>query len=69
MEKKEIVDTIFKKFADYYNSCKDKDKEKFSGYEIVVGRCYDDLVENWSEEHADIFIKSLNSFFEKFNVK
>ena len=38
-------------------------------YDIILEQTYKDLQENWSDEHAEIFIKGLNIVFNKLGIE
>lgn len=38
-------------------------------YDIILEPTYKDLQENWSDEHAEIFIKGLNIVFNKLGIE
>lgn len=38
-------------------------------YDMILEPRYKDLQENWSDEHAEIFIRGLNIVFNKLNIE
>ena len=59
MTKKEKVKQLFDEFNKYVNDNKIHDSEAIS----LMTLGYQDLNDNWNDEHADIFIDAMNNIF------
>lgn len=69
MTKQEQVDKIWATFENYKKTAEQHEFPTLLTIDIMFGPAYKDLQKNWSDEHADLFMKGMNMIFERFKIK
>ena len=70
MNKKEEVEALWKKYNDYKETAEQHMFVQLMMFDRVLVPAYNDLVKNWNDEHADIFIRGIkNKVFPALGIE
>lgn len=66
---KEEVESLWKKFNDYKETAEQHMFPLIASFDIFLTPAYKDLQKNWSDKHAEIFIRSMKAVvFPKLGI-
>ncbi len=69
MELKKEVEIVWKKYEDYKENAEQNMFAQLYLYDMFLEPHYKDLQENWSDEHAETFIRGMkNVVFKKLGI-
>lgn len=68
MEKKEKVEALWNKFEQYKETAEQHEFLFLLMLDTRLALAYNDLKNNWNEEHADIFIRSMENVIKTFGI-
>lgn len=69
MNMKEKIAIMWEKYNNYKQTAEQHQFPTIFMYDMILEPRYKDLQENWSDEHAEIFIKGLNIAFNKLGIE
>lgn len=69
MDKKEQIENLWKKWTDFKETAEQHMFVSILMVDTKLTGAYNDLMNNWDENHADIFIKAMNNILNKYGVK
>ena len=69
-EKKEYVNTLWQKYENYKETAEQHMFPQLVLYDMILIPSYKDLQTNWNDEHADVFIRGMESqVFKKLGIE
>lgn len=68
MEKKEKVEALWNKFEQYKETAEQHEFLFLLMLDKRLTLAYNDLKNNWNEDHADIFIRSMENVIKTFGI-
>ncbi len=69
-DKKEIVERLWDKYEKYKETAEQLLSPTIHQFDQLMIPAYMDLKENWDDEHADLFIKAMETIvFPKLGIK
>lgn len=68
MEKKEKVEALWNKFGQYKETAEQHEFPFLLMLDARLTFAYNDLKNDWNEEHADIFIRSMENVIKTFGI-
>jgi hypothetical protein len=68
MEKKEKVEALWSKFEQYKETAEQHEFLFLLMLDKRLTLAYNDLKNNWNEEHADIFIRTMENVIKTFGI-
>ena len=69
MTKQEEVQELYNKYYKFKATAEPHTFPLLLRLDAILVPAYNDLQVNWSDEHADIFIKCMKMVFDKFGIK
>ena len=69
MNKKEEVKNLYNKFEHYAENAEQHEFVTLFVMYKKITAAYNDLTNNWDEDHADIFIRTVNKVLYHFGVR
>lgn len=68
MNKKEEVKNLYDKFKKYTENAEQHEFITLFVMDKKITAAYNDLTNNWDEDHADIFIRSVNKVLSFYGI-
>ena len=69
-DKKALIEELWGKWGKYKETAEQYEFPLLATYDLLLVPAYEDLMKNWNDEHADIFIRGLtNQVFPRFGIK
>ena len=69
MELKKQVEEVWEKYNTYKKTAEQHEFPLLFLYDMKIEPAYKDLQKNWSDEHAEIFVRAIkNTVFKKLNI-
>lgn len=67
-EKMQTVEKLWKAFENYKENAEQHEFVSLAMYDLKLTPAYNDLHENYNEEHADIFIRCMKKVLTSFGI-
>lgn len=67
-DKKQLVEDLYQRFKKYTETAEQHEFVTLYVFDKKLTAGYNDLITNWNEEHADIYIRSINKLLEKLGA-
>lgn len=68
MDKKEQVKNLYNRFINYTKTAEQHEFTALILMEARISAGYKDLMKNWNENHADIYIRSVGNIFKRLGA-
>ena len=69
MEDMKKVEYLWKKYNEYKETAEQHEFVRLLMFDMKLVPAYNDLHENYTKEHAEIFIKIMNKVLKSFGIK
>ena len=69
MSKKEQVEALYSKFRQYTETAEQHEFPYLLQYDMIISPGYEDLQNNWNEEHADSFIRGVSKLLKHLGIE
>jgi hypothetical protein len=69
MVTKEYIEELWSKYQDFKSTAEQYMFPFIFKYDMLLEPKYNDLQENWSDEHAEIFVKALYIVFNNLGIE
>lgn len=66
---KEQITIMWEKYNNFKQTAEQHQFPTIFMYDMILEPKYKDLQENWTDEHAEIFIKGLDIVFKKLGIE
>ena len=65
----ENVKDAWSKFVKYTETAEQHEFVMLAAFQFKMEPLYKDLIENWDDHHAELFMKGMTIMFEKLGIK
>lgn len=69
MSKKEQVEALYSKFRQYTETAEQHEFPYLLQCDMIISPGYEDLQNNWNEEHADSFIRGVSKLLKHLGIE
>lgn len=69
MSKKEQIETLYNKFRQYTETAEQHEFPYLLQYDMIISHGYEDLQNNWNEDHADSFIRGVSKSLKHLGIE
>lgn len=69
MTKQEKVKALWKRYTDFKENAEQSEFPQLFAWDLFLAPAYKDLMDNWNEEHANVFINGIeNVVFKELGI-